>query len=71
MLSSAEALAATLYIADYVNESRRLMSFFKWGPNFLVLNENPLNDYRIAKSQDEIAKIEREYFGIREECKHF
>ncbi|NWG08975.1 MAG: DUF367 family protein [Nitrososphaerales archaeon] len=66
MLSSAEALAATLYIADHVNESRRLMSFFKWGPNFLVLNENPLEDYRIAKSPEEITKIEREYFGMSE-----
>jgi len=63
ILSSAEALAAALYIANYIEESRRLMSLFKWGLNFLELNKNPLEDYKLAKSPEEIIKIEREYFG--------
>ncbi len=64
ILSSVEALAATLYIADCIEESRKLMSIFKWGPNFLELNKNPLDDYRLAENPEDIAKIEREYFGV-------
>jgi len=64
ILSSAEALAAALYIADYVEESRKLISIFKWGSNFLELNKNPLEDYKLAKSPEEMIKIEREYFRI-------
>jgi pre-rRNA-processing protein TSR3 len=63
ILSSAEALSATLYIANYIEESRRLMSIFKWGPNFLELNKNPLEDYRLAKTPEDMIKIEEEYFG--------
>jgi pre-rRNA-processing protein TSR3 len=63
ILSSVEALAAALYIANYIEESRKLMSIFKWGPNFLVLNKNPLEDYRLAKSPEDMIRIEREYFG--------
>jgi len=63
ILSSVEALAAALYIANYIEESRKLMSIFKWGPNFLVLNKNPLDDYRLAKSPEDMIRIEREYFG--------
>jgi len=63
MLSSVEALASTLYIANYIEESRKLMSIFKWGLNFLELNKNPLEEYRLAKSPEDVIKIEREYFG--------
>ncbi|MCP8308618.1 MAG: DUF367 family protein [archaeon] len=63
ILSSVEALASTLYIANYIEESRKLMSIFKWGLNFLELNKNPLEDYRLAKSPEDVIKIEREYFG--------
>lgn len=64
MLSSVEALAAALYIADYIEESKKLMSILKWGPNFLELNRNPLEDYRLSKNHEDIIEIEREYFGM-------
>lgn len=64
MLSSAEALASALYIADYVEESKRLISVFKWGLNFLELNKNLLEEYRLSKSPEDIYRIEKEYFGI-------
>lgn len=64
ILSSAEALASALYITDYIEESKKLMSIFKWGPNFLELNKNLLNEYRLSKSHEDIIKIEKEYFGI-------
>jgi pre-rRNA-processing protein TSR3 len=62
MLSSAEALASALYIADYIEESRKLMSIFKWGLNFLELNKDPLEEYRLSKSPEDIIEIEKEYF---------
>ncbi|MEM3436986.1 MAG: DUF367 family protein [Nitrososphaerales archaeon] len=64
MLSSAEALASALYIADYIEESKKLISVFKWGPNFLELNKNLLEEYRLSKSPEDILNIEKEYFGI-------
>ncbi|HDN17627.1 MAG TPA: DUF367 family protein [Candidatus Bathyarchaeota archaeon] len=45
-LSSAEALAAALYILGYPSEAEELLSKFKWGPNFLKVNRNALEEYR-------------------------
>ncbi|MCP8318753.1 MAG: DUF367 family protein [Candidatus Methylarchaceae archaeon HK01B] len=66
MLSSVEALASALYIANCIEESKKLMRIFKWGPNFLELNKNPLEDYRLAEGREDIIKIEKEYFGFIE-----
>ncbi len=62
LLSSVEAAAAALYITGFMEESVNLLSKFKWGPNFIVLNEKPLEDYKNAKTQDEIIQISEEYF---------
>ena len=61
-LSSIEATAAALYIMDFRDFSRRLLSLYKWGGTFLSLNADALNDYSTATSQDEIKKIELDYF---------
>jgi len=60
-LSTAEALAAALYIAGYVEEAKRILSVFKWGLGFLTLNREPLEDYRKAKDSQEVVKIQRIY----------
>ncbi len=60
-LSSAEALAATLYIIGYEEQARKLMSIFKWGPNFFVMNKEPLEAYANANSWEEILKLEKEF----------
>ncbi len=62
ILSSAEAIAAALYIAGYTAESSNLLSKFKWGPNFLVLNREPLDEYASAASEVEIEAIVNSYF---------
>ena len=62
MLSSMEALAATLFILDEVEEARSLLSIYKWGPNFEVLNHDPLESYRSSKSEGKVLQQEREYF---------
>jgi pre-rRNA-processing protein TSR3 len=63
-LSSAEALAAALYITNYKEEAEKILSLFKWGETFLTLNKNPLKDYSKAKSEEEILRLEKEYFEV-------
>ena len=61
-LSSAEALAATLYIVGSDALAGEILNKFKWGHTFYELNENLLRDYAAAESIEEVAKIERAYF---------
>ena len=44
-LSSAEALAAALYITSHSTEAEMLMSKFSWGHAFLELNQSILEEY--------------------------
>ena len=53
-LSSAEAFAAALYILGQRAQAEKLMSIFKWGPNFFVMNKEPLDAYAKAKSRDDV-----------------
>lgn len=61
-LSSLEAAAAAMYLLDFREYSERLLSLYKWGDTFLSLNENALNDYSNAKTQDELRQLELDYF---------
>lgn len=62
MLSSLEAVAATMYILDEVEEAERYLSIYKWGPNFLTLNKEPLEAYRRSRTEGKVLDREREYF---------
>lgn len=61
-LSSLEALAAALYIINHDDQARKILSIYKWGPRFLDLNKNLLEEYKLAKTIEEINKIEKFYF---------
>lgn len=61
-LSSVEALAGALAIFGMNKQALRILSLFKWGPNFLVLNNEPLRDYANARSEKEIEEAQRSYF---------
>jgi len=61
-LSSLEALAAGLYIMGFREKANQLLSIFKWAPNFLTLNLNPLEAYACAKDAQELAKAEADFF---------
>lgn len=63
-LSSLEALAAALYIIGHKEHARRIVRIYKWGPVFLDLNENLLEEYTQAKSVEEIEEIEEAYFNL-------
>jgi len=60
-LSSAEALAAALYILGYREQARKIMSIFKWGPNFFIVNQEPLELYSQCKNWEEVVEREKEF----------
>lgn len=62
VLSSLEAVAATMYILGEVEEASRYLSIYKWGPTFLTLNEEPLEDYRRSRTEGKVIRAQREYF---------
>lgn len=61
-LSSAEALAAALYIVGFRREAEMVVGIFKWGPTFIQLNREPLDEYSLAGSREEIREVEHAYF---------
>ncbi len=61
-LSSVEALAGALYILNEKDLAAKMMDKFKWGHTFLQLNANLLNDYAAAETEDQVIKLEKEYF---------
>jgi pre-rRNA-processing protein TSR3 len=62
-LSSLEASAASVYIIGFKEFASRLLSLYKWGDTFLSLNKDPLEEYSLAESQEQIREIEESYFG--------
>jgi len=60
-LSSAEAVAAALYILGHKEEARELLSKFSWGINFLKLNMELLEAYSSAATSMEVVRIQSSY----------
>lgn len=63
-LSTVEALAAALYMLQEKEKALELLSKFKWGIEFINLNEELLNDYAEADDASEIIEIQDIYFKI-------
>jgi rRNA small subunit aminocarboxypropyltransferase len=63
ILSTAEAVAATFYIVGLKDIAIHIMSHFKWGPHFLELNHELLEEYSRALSSQEVVKIQNEFMG--------
>ncbi|MBI3840355.1 MAG: DUF367 family protein [Thaumarchaeota archaeon] len=62
MLSSVEAVSATMYVLGEVEDAQVYLALYKWGPNFEALNKEPLEAYRKARSEGRVLQAEREYF---------
>jgi pre-rRNA-processing protein TSR3 len=62
-LSTVEALAAALYITGFSEQAKELLSKFKWGPQFIMLNEELLEGYAQAKNSAEVVKVQNEYIN--------
>jgi pre-rRNA-processing protein TSR3 len=63
ILSTAEAIAATFYIVGLKDIAEDIMSHFKWGPHFLILNKELLEAYSEAKTSEEVIKAQNEFIG--------
>lgn len=60
-LSTAEAMSASAYILGETSEAEELMSKFKWGPNFITLNLEPLEAYREASDSASVVAAQMEF----------
>jgi pre-rRNA-processing protein TSR3 len=60
-LTSAEALAAALYIIGEKEQAAALLAKFSWGAQFLALNREPLERYAAAETSAEVVRIQLEY----------
>lgn len=63
ILSTAEAVAATLYIVGLKDIASDIMSYFKWGPHFLDLNRELLEAYSRAENSLEVVEIQKKFIG--------
>ncbi len=63
VLSSAEAFAAALFILGEQEQSRAIMSRFKWGAEFLRLNEEMLRLYSRAKDSREVVELQSKFMN--------
>jgi pre-rRNA-processing protein TSR3 len=61
-LSTVEALAAALIITGFDKKAQQLLELFKWGPTFLTLNKEPLQEYAKTPAA-KMADCERTYFS--------
>ncbi len=64
-LTTAEALAASLFILGFKDDALVILDKFKWGHTFYDLNQNLLNEYSKLESEDQIDIILKEY-GLSE-----
>jgi len=60
-LTTLEAFATALYILGKLEYAKALLNIYKWGPHFLELNKQPLEEYRKAESSTEIIQIMKHY----------
>lgn len=59
-LSTAEALAAALYIIGLRDEADDVLSVFKWGHSFITLNREWLDAYAECTTSGEVVEIQTE-----------
>jgi pre-rRNA-processing protein TSR3 len=57
-LSSAEALAAALFIMGEKEHAAELMNLFKWGPVFIQINRERLEAYSSASNSAEVIEAQ-------------
>ena len=60
-LTTAEAIAASLFLLGFRQDAFDLLDKFKWGHTFYDLNQNLLEDYSKVHSEHQVETIQKEY----------
>jgi len=60
-LSTAEALAAALFILGDRERAKEILAGFKWGSTFFELNREPLEAYAAATDSAEVVEVQRQF----------
>lgn len=60
-LTTLEAFAAALYILGEVDHAKEILEIYKWGPHFIELNKQPLEDYRQSETSREVVEAMQQY----------
>lgn len=60
-LTTAEAIAAALYIMGRKDDASKILDKFRWGHTFLELNTGLLDEYCMAQSPEEMWRISESY----------
>jgi pre-rRNA-processing protein TSR3 len=60
-LTTAEAIAAALYIIGFNDLANSVLNKFKWGHTFYELNQDLLKEYSGAKTGKELIAISKDY----------
>jgi pre-rRNA-processing protein TSR3 len=68
-LSTAEAIAAALYILGDIDAAKDTLSVFKWGPSFITLNREWLDSYASCTNSSEIVKVQTEIMKEHQKLK--
>jgi len=63
-LTTAEALAAGLYLVGRKEQARNILGAFRWGERFFELNLEPLEAYSQAKSSSDLVELQFEFFDL-------
>lgn len=62
-LNCAEALAAGLYICGWPEGAQKLMEKFTWGPHFIDLNRELLDQYAACSNSDEVIACQAKHLA--------
>jgi pre-rRNA-processing protein TSR3 len=65
-MNTAEAMAATLYIAGLKDDAAALLEPFAFGAEFLKINREALDAYAGCQSAAEVKQVEAQFAAARE-----
>lgn len=69
-LSSAEAMAASLHIIGERGQAEQVMSIFKWGPAFLDINRERLEEYAASATSADVVAAQNRMLQAMTRTKH-
>lgn len=64
-LTTAEAMAASLFILGFKKDALDLLNKFKWGHTFYELNQNLLEEYSNLNSEKDLDNVLKDYGLVR------